>query len=132
MEQISRFATSYEINNGVCTVDGVIQATTQPCTDGLRGIFTILGIVLIPLLLIGLLLFVLWVITLIHVIQHEDIKDRTLWLVLLIVGFLIGLLWLVAPLYYFIVMRPYKKGGARELGAAPPNNPPQTPAPPTN
>ena len=46
--------------------------------------------------------FVFWVIALIHLIQHEDVKDRVLWLVLLfVVGGIIG------PVYYFAVKKPY-------------------------
>ena len=49
-------------------------------------------------------IFVFWVMALIHLIQHEDVKDRTLWLVLLfVVGGVIG------PVYYFAVKKPYEK-----------------------
>jgi TctA family transporter len=48
-------------------------------------------------------IFVFWVMALIHLIQHEDVKDRTLWLVLLfVVGGVIG------PVYHFAVRKPYE------------------------
>ncbi len=58
--------------------------------------------VVIVFLVVGIGLLVMWIITLIHVIQHEDVPDRTLWIVLhLLVGQLIG------PIYWFIVKKPY-------------------------
>ncbi len=55
-------------------------------------------------------IFVFWVMALIHLIQHEDVKDRTLWLVLLfVVGGVIG------PIYHYAVRKPYEK---RKRGAA--------------
>lgn len=53
---------------------------------------------------------VLWIISLIHVLQHNDVKDRTMWiLILLLVGTIGGVI------YFFSVKRAYDKGGAREL-----------------
>ena len=53
---------------------------------------------------VAVAVFVFWIIALIHLIQHEDVKDRTLWLVLLL---LVG--GLVGPIYYFAVQKPYQK-----------------------
>lgn len=53
---------------------------------------------------------VLWLISLIHVLQHNDVKDRTMWiLIILLVGTIGGVI------YFFAVRRPYDKGGMREL-----------------
>src|SRR5262245_20115771 len=103
------FAVSYELSNGVCTVDGVVQATTQPCTDGIKTIGTILGLILIPILIVALVFLVFWILALIHAIKHEDIKDRNVWLIGLIASFFLGFMWVVTIIYYFVVMRPYKK-----------------------
>lgn len=53
---------------------------------------------------LAITMFVFWVIALIHLIQHEDVKDRILWLVLL---FVIG--GVIGPVYYFAVKKPYDK-----------------------
>lgn len=58
---------------------------------------------------------VLWIISLVHVIQHQDVKDRVLWIVILLVAGSIG-----GVIYIFAVKRPYDRGGMREL-------PPQAP-----
>ena len=108
-------ATSYEYTNGNCYVDGVLQSTTEQCTDitNTAGAFFGLGVALIFLMIfliiIWLVFFIFWIIQLIHVIQHQDIKDRTMWIVLQIAAFFLGFIWLIVPIYYFIVMRNYKK-----------------------
>ena len=108
-------ATSYEYTNGNCYVDGVLQSTTEQCTDitNTVGAFFGLGVafifLMIFLIIIWLVFFVFWVIQLIHVIQHQDIKDRTMWIVLLFAAFFLGFIWLIVPIYYFVVMRNYKK-----------------------
>ena len=53
---------------------------------------------------------VLWIISLIHVIQHDDVKDRTMWILLIVLLGTIG-----GVIYFFAVKKAYDKGGAREL-----------------
>lgn len=66
------------------------------------GIITLLMI--FALFALGIAFFVMWIITLIHVIQHEDVPDRTLWIILhFIIGSIIG------PIYWFVVKKPYDK-----------------------
>ena len=61
---------------------------------------------------LGIASFVIWLISLIHVLPHSDVKDRTMWiLILLLVGNIGGLI------YFFVVKRPYDKGGMREAQA---------------
>jgi len=63
------------------------------------------------LLMVGLAIagMVFWIISLVHVIQHDDVKDRILWLVLILVlGNIMGVI------YFFAVKRPYDRGGARD------------------
>ncbi len=63
-------------------------------------------IVLIALMLTAV---VFWWIAFIHVLSHDDVKDRVMWIVLLLaIGAIVG------PVYYFAVQRAYSKGGARD------------------
>ncbi len=125
-------AKSYEYTNGNCFVDGVLQPTTEQCTNVTNAFFNV-GIALLVLFIffavITLTLFVFWVIQLVHVIKHEDIKDRTMWIVLLVASFIVGFMWLIVPVYYFAVMRNYNKNKtvqpnvqAPEVLASPPEN----------
>lgn len=62
---------------------------------------------------LGIAGFVLWLISLIHVIQHNDVKDRTMWLlIILLVGTIGGVI------YFFTVKKQYDRGEARELPTA--------------
>ncbi len=112
MHQALIIAKSYVIDNGVCSVDGVIQSSTQQCDDALKGILGILAAIIIPLLVISLVFLVFWIIALIHAVKHQNIQNRGLWLGILIGSFFVGMTWLAAIIYYFAVMRPYKKGKA--------------------
>jgi ABC-type Fe3+-siderophore transport system permease subunit len=74
---------------------------------GFGVIFFIFWLALIAFAITG---FVFWILSLIHVIQHDDVKDRTMWIViLLLVGNIGGLI------YFFSVKKQYDKGGAREI-----------------
>ena len=124
-------AKSYEYTNGNCFVDGVLQPTTEQCTNITNAFFNI-GIALLVLFIIfaviSLIFFVFCVIQLVHVIKHEDIKDRTMWIVLLIASFIVGFMWLIVPVYYFAVMRNYNKNKTVQATAQAPEvvtNPPE-------
>jgi hypothetical protein len=54
--------------------------------------------------------WVLWLISLIHVLQHDDIKDRTMWILIILLGGGLG-----GIIYFFAAKRPYDRGGMREL-----------------
>lgn len=69
--------------------------------------------IFIPLILLGIAMFVWWIVTLVHVLSHEDVPNRVLWIVLRFV--VLGTL--AAPVYYFAVQRPYAK---TKVGAAKP------------
>ncbi len=98
---VQLFAASYVYENGYCYVDGVLQATNDACTKA-AGI----GVaVMIPLILISLVFFVCWVISLIHVISHQDVPNRVLWIVL----HFIGLSTLAGPIYLLFVKRAYDR-----------------------
>ncbi len=70
------------------------------------------------LALIGLLLFVLWIVTLVDCIKrgNDEFPNATentkiIWLVVLIVTFVVNFWWVAATVYYFMVMKkmPRKK-----------------------
>ena len=70
------------------------------------------------LALIGLFLFILWIITLVDCIKRGNDEfpgagenTKTIWLVVLIVTFVVNFWWVAAIVYYFMVMKkmPRKK-----------------------
>ena len=105
-------AKSYEYSNGNCFVDGVLQPTTEQCTN-ITNTFLNIGLGLLVLFIflavISLIFLIFWIIQLIHVIKHEDIKDRTIWIIAFAASLLFGLMWVIVPVYYFGVMRNYNK-----------------------
>lgn len=105
----SLLAKSYTYENGKCYIDGVLQATTNECTSAAKWILGIGAAIIIPILLVALVLLVFWVIMLVHAIRHEDLKDRNMWLLAMILGFIFGFSGLVAIVYYFAAKRPYDK-----------------------
>ena len=108
------FANSMEYNNGLCYINGVLQPSTEKCEQATKGILAIFGAILIPLIIVSIVFFVFWILALIHAIKNQDIKDRTMWIVLLVGSMFVGFVWLVTVIYYFVIMRPYKKGLARD------------------
>lgn len=109
MGLFNSLAQSYELTNGVCRIDGVQQATTQPCDDAFTTGFIWIGGFLGAIVLIFLVSFIFWLIALIHAINNQDIKDRNIWLAVLAAGFFLGFAGIAGVVYYFAVMRPYKK-----------------------
>jgi hypothetical protein len=91
--------------------------------------------ILIFLLIIGFIFFIFWIFMLVDCIKRTNWKkesDKTVWLIVLIAGAVIGLflggilLWIVTIVYYFAVKRALDKGGK-----TPPPTQPQTPSQPT-
>lgn len=74
----------------------------------LAGIFGGFLIIWVIVGLIALAFLIWWIILLIDCI-NRDFPDRTTWLVVLIVGFVFGFIWLVDILYYFLVIKKYEK-----------------------
>ncbi len=86
-------------------------------TGGDEAVATGVGIFIIVFWLFfmafALVSFVLWVMSLIHVIQHEDVKDRIVWIIMLVAfGGLAGLI------YHFVVRRPYEAARKNGFGQA--------------
>ncbi len=55
------FAQTYEYSNGICKVDGIIQASTQPCEDAGKLFLGVAAAIFIPIFLIILLFLVFWI-----------------------------------------------------------------------
>lgn len=102
-------AKSFNYENGMCYVDGVLQSTNEQCTHALKLFAGIGAAILIPLMLISLFLFVFWIVMLVHVIKHEDLKDRNIWLIALLLSLIFSFWGIVAIVYYFAAKRPYDK-----------------------
>lgn len=95
-------------------------------------------------MLVGLLLFILNIWMLVDALQRQEYEfpgstgsSKTLWIVLLAVGIFIGLGWIVAAVYYFMVFRAVKRGSVAAPAAQPgppvpaayaPTAPPMPPA----
>lgn len=105
------FASTYEITNGICYIDGIAQSSTDACTEGIKQAAGLAGVFLIPIILIAIAITVMWIMSLIHVITHEDVPNRVLWIVL----HFVGLNGLAGPVYLLAVKRPYDK---RKLATA--------------
>ncbi len=90
-----------------------------------------LGIGLIILWLvfaaIGLFFFIFWIIMLVDCVKRQ-FPERGMWLAILIISIFIGLSWLAAIIYYFVVKR--KNPGSKQGGQPQPPQQPQQPTPP--
>ena len=91
-----------------CTVNG------QPADCGKA--LQVAGAFVLPLAVLMLVLGVFWVISLMHLLKHDDVPNRTIWLVLHFIG--LGLS--AGIIYFFAVKRPYDKRAAAAQSAIPP------------
>ena len=73
----------------------------------LTGIFGGFILIWIVIAIITLVFLIWWIILLIDCI-NRDFPDRTTWIVILIIGFLFGFIWLADILYYFLVVKKYE------------------------
>lgn len=93
---------------------------------GILGAFAIFWIIIGA---IYLAFFIWWIVLLVDAIKR-DFPERTTWIVVLVIGWLIGLVWLVDLLYYFMVVKKYRqKGGSSGSAPAAPAAPTGTPPP---
>ena len=54
--------------------------------------------------LIGLV-FLIWWIVLIIDLANREFKDKTIWLIVMIAGLILGFVWLVDIIYYFTIVK---------------------------
>ena len=69
---------------------------------------------------ISLIFFIWWIVLIIDLTKRQ-FPEKNTWLIIMIVGLVIGLVWLVDLLYYFMVVK--KQGGS----PAPPRRMPRPP-----
>ena len=93
---ISQFAQSSSGSEAAGTAVGL----------GVGLFFVVFWLAVMALGIVGI---VLWIISLVHVLQHNDVKDRVMWIVLLLVVGNIG-----GVIYFFAIKRPYDRGGMRD------------------
>src|SRR5688572_21257893 len=79
-----------------------------------KGVLAGLGVFFVVFLIIGLISFVFWLLMLIHAIKN-DIPDKNMWIIILVVSFVVGLGLIGALVYYFVVKR--KVGGGKKPAA---------------
>ena len=89
----------------VDVVDSADVAAATTATAGLAaGLLIIWGVVAI----IGLALFIFWVVMLVDVFKRKNWQDesqKNLWMIIMIVSIFVGLAGLAAIIYYFVVKR---------------------------
>ena len=96
------FLQNFAQSTAECTVNG--QAVD--CGDAAKaagGILAGFGIFMLVLFALGIFSTIIWILSLVHLIQHEDVENRMLWIVLV---FLVPLANFV---YYFGFKRSYDK-----------------------
>lgn len=106
--------------------DYTYSTTTSADSAAAGGLFAGLFVFYIIFLIVALVLFVFWIFMLIDAFKRTNWKqesDKNTWLIVLIVGFVLGLSGLAAIVYYFMVKRPLDKGGK-----TPPPAQPQAPS----
>jgi len=95
------------------------------------------------LLLVAIAFFIWWIILLVDLFKRQEWEfpnstgsSKTLWMVVMLVGWAVGFSWLAAILYYFMVYKKGPKPGTMQAPSvqapaayAPPAAPPPPPAP---
>ena len=93
----------------VNTADVATATSAATATAGLAvGLLVLWGVVAV----IGLALFIFWIVMLIDVFKRknwEDENQKNLWMIIMIVSIFVGLAGLAAIIYYFVVKRALDK-----------------------
>ncbi len=102
----------------VDVVDSTDVAAATTATAGLAaGLLIVWGVVAI----IGLALFIFWVVMLIDVFKRKNWQDesqKNLWMIIMIVSIFVGLAGLAAIIYYFVVKRALDSKGSTSQAPA--------------
>lgn len=105
------------------TIDPEAATAASAAVAGFVGIWIFIWIVIVIAALIGLILWI-WAIIDVSKRQFENPQNKTTWLIVLIVGFVVGLS-LIAAIIYLIAGR--KQGTMPgQSGPTPPTGGPQT------
>ena len=86
---------------------------TATSTAAAGALFGGLAIVWLVLVVVGIAFLVFWILMLVDCLKRTNWKqesDKNLWLIILIVGFVVGLSWLAAVVYYFAIKRSLDAG----------------------
>jgi len=96
--------------------DAVAGTAAAGIFGGLIFVWVIVGLVFLAF-------FIWWIVLLMDCIKR-DFPEKNTWLIVLIVGWLFGFVWLVDLLYYFMIVKKYGKanGGGN---TTPPSQPAQ-------
>lgn len=92
--------------------DGATTATSSAAATGIIASF---GVFILIIAAISIAFFIWWIFMLVDAFKRTNWNDesqKTTWLVILIVGFLIGFGWLATILYYFMIRKPLGKATA--------------------
>lgn len=103
-----------------CTVNGV----PTDCSRVLKasgGIFAGFGIFFILMFVLSIINLVFLILSLVHLVKHEDVKDRVLWIILVI------FVPIAAWIYYLSIRKSYERDHA---GLASGTTTPVMPQPP--
>lgn len=85
-----------------CTLNGQPVDCGQ-VTKAVGGFFGAFFLIFAAAAVLALVNLVFWIISLVHVLQHEDVKDRLVWIIIILI------VPLGAIIYFFAVLLPYKK-----------------------
>ncbi len=70
------------------------------------GVIVLIFLIWLVVIAVGLFFLILWIVMLVDCIKR-DFPERGMWLAILIISFFLGLSWLVAIIYYFVVKKKY-------------------------
>lgn len=104
------------------SADVATATAASTATAGLAvGLLIVWGVIAV----LGLALFIFWIVMLIDVFKRtnwQDESQKNLWMIIMIVSLFVGLYGLAAIIYYFVVKRALDKGAKAQPAA------PQAPA----
>jgi len=98
-------ATAHAADDFSTTTDTASTAAAGTAAAGIVGVVLVFWLIA---LVIGIGFFIFWIVMLIDAFKRtnwQDENQKNLWLAILIVSIFVGLAWLSALLYYFIIKR---------------------------
>jgi hypothetical protein len=105
-------------------VDLTTETTDAANNAVAGGVLAAFGGFLFVMVIIGILFFVFWLVMLLNALKLDEgtfqkigSGEKTLWLVILGVSLFVGLAWLAALVYYFVI---YRKAKSLNTPVAPP------------